>query len=191
MITELSSEERLASGRFIEDYYRSVAQRMADIPVYNDQLSVELIGWQNFHDPDSEQTHWLGILITPWSMQLWAKPDEKLHAVKGDEWALQLPAGECTLIHAESGETGRYASASLLSSMTQIAHQDSARTIAGEILQQLMTAEEKTPPEKNLAKENISKQKTKKQLPESEPVLSRRSFLTGRSRPQNPDGELS
>ena len=135
---------------------------------------------------NEQQTPWFGIVITPWSMLLWARPGAQVNAVKGSDWCLNLPAGECILTHAYAEETGAYASTSLISLMTDIPSQDDARTIAQEILHTLLEAPQSAKDsaqagpssadyesaESDAGIRSISKQQ--------KPVMvSRRGFLTG------------
>lgn len=115
----------------IEAYYRAVAARMAELPVYNPALEVELLGWR-----ECAEIGGVGVLITPWCMNLfWQPPADAELPGKGERVLLALPSGdyECTLNHDPS--LGRHASASLCSPMQDFASQDAARAMAEEVLQ--------------------------------------------------------
>ena len=47
-------------------FSRIQAERMADVPLLNPALTVETVGFRLWQDS------WLGVLITPWSMNLLA-----------------------------------------------------------------------------------------------------------------------
>jgi len=115
----------------IEGYYRAVATRMAELPVYNPALAVELLGWRVLEGSGA-----LGVLITPWCMNLlWQPPLDAELPGKGERVLLSLPSGdyECTLHQDPS--LGRHASASLCSPMQDFASQHAARAMAEEVLQ--------------------------------------------------------
>ena len=101
-----------------------------------------------------------------------------------------MPAGECILTSAWAEETGPYASTSLLSDTTDIRTQDDARTIAEEILQQLLQpadAGHKTlsqqsknqPPQHNAQPASDTDEQQADPVQPDSPMLSRRGFLTG------------
>tara|TARA_B100001109_G_scaffold255677_2_gene260082 strand:+ start:13722 stop:14294 length:573 start_codon:yes stop_codon:yes gene_type:complete len=185
MTTELNS-----AG--ITRFYLAAAGRMRELPWFNPALRVEVVGWQALPDGTKapEHCHWFGIVITPWSLLLWAKPAPHITLEKGSDWGLTLPAGECILTSAWAEETGPYASTSLLSDTTDIRTQDDARTIAEEILQQLLQpadAGHKTlsqqsknqPPQHNAQPASDTDEQQADPVQPDSPMLSRRGFLTG------------
>jgi [NiFe] hydrogenase assembly HybE family chaperone len=53
----------------LETAFRHIArQRMAGVPILNPALTVEAVGFRPWGD------HWLGVLVTPWFMNLWLMP---------------------------------------------------------------------------------------------------------------------
>lgn len=132
----------MPSREAIEAYYRAVGTRMAGLPVCNPALAVELLGWRAVEGIGA-----LGVLITPWCMNLfWQPPAEAELPAKGERALLALPSGdyECTLHEDES--LGRYASASLCSPMQDFPDQTGARAMAEEVLR-LVFAEPEPEPE--------------------------------------------
>ncbi|SEI40319.1 [NiFe] hydrogenase assembly chaperone, HybE family [Azotobacter beijerinckii] len=126
----------------IEAYYRAVGTRMAGLPVCNPALAVELLGWRAVEGVGA-----LGVLITPWCMNLfWRPPAGAELPAKGERVVLALPSGdyECTLHEDET--LGRYASASLCSPMQDFPGQAEARAMAEEVLR-LIFAEPESEPE--------------------------------------------
>lgn len=126
----------------IEAYYRAVGTRMAGLPVYNPALVVELLGWRAVEDVGA-----LGVLITPWCMNLfWQPPADAALPAKGERAVLALPSGdyECTL--HEDERLGRYASASLCSPMQDFPGQAEARAMAEEVLRLIFAVPEPEPP---------------------------------------------
>lgn len=126
----------------IEAYYRAVGTRMAGLPVYNPALAVELLGWRAVEGVGA-----LGVLITPWCMNLfWQPPAEAELPAKGERAVLALPSGDYECILHEDESLGRYASASLCSPMQDFPDQAEARAMAEEALRLILAVPEPEPP---------------------------------------------
>ncbi|GAB3386779.1 [NiFe]-hydrogenase assembly chaperone HybE [Azotobacter armeniacus] len=137
------------SREAIEAYYRAVGTRMAELPVYNPALAVELLGWRAVEGVGA-----LGVLLTPWCMNLFWQPlaEAELPA-KGERVVLALSSGnyECTL--HEDASLGRYASASLCSPMQDFPGQAEARAMAEEVLRLIFAVPEpESPPSGQLGR---------------------------------------
>ncbi|MFO1234605.1 MAG: [NiFe]-hydrogenase assembly chaperone HybE [Rivihabitans pingtungensis] len=124
------------SARLREVFSRIQAERMADVPLLNPALTVETVGFRLWQDS------WLGVLITPWSMNLLAlagvTPFAPLGAHAVD--SLTLPDGAVDFHGAFEPALGHYRQASLFSPMWQFAHQDAARATAEEVMNLLFPA---------------------------------------------------
>lgn len=124
------------SARLREVFSRIQAERMADVPLLNPALTVETVGFRLWQDS------WLGVLITPWSMNLLAlagvTPFAPLGAHAVD--SLTLPDGAVDFHGAFEPALGHYRQASLFSPMWQFAHQDVARATAEEVMNLLFPA---------------------------------------------------
>jgi hypothetical protein len=60
-----------AWGEMLAAIYRDVGERsMRDLPIFNEALGVEAIGFQRFGG------HVVGIMVTPWFMNVIARADE-------------------------------------------------------------------------------------------------------------------
>lgn len=135
---------------------------MRGLPVYNENLQVEAIGFQPY-DED-----YLGILVTPWFMNVILLPQDKtsmdysLVASPIDE---TLPAGTWQFMFGGDEVVGLYKSLSLHSPMFAFNNQDLARIEAKRRLNSLMT-----PPKAII--DDVARQ----QVPEND---SRRAFLRG------------
>jgi len=132
----------MLTGEAILAYYRAVAERMAGLPVYNPALAVELRGWREVAGVGG-----VGVLITPWCMNLFWQPLAEAELPgKGEQALLSLSSGdyECTL--HEDPTLGRFASASLCSPMQDFADQAGAQAMADEALR-LVFAEPAPVPE--------------------------------------------
>lgn len=103
--------------------------RMTGLPFVNPALRVEAVGFRRW------EGMWLGVLITPWFMNLMLVPDD----ASGDSWprvrygeslAYRLPAGVFEFIRAQEPLLGDYQSCSLFSPMAAFADQAGARATA-------------------------------------------------------------
>ena len=124
------------SARLREVFSCIQAERMADVPLLNPAIQVEAVGFRLWQDS------WLGVLITPWSMNLLAlagvTPFVPLGAHAVD--SLTLPDGAVDFHGAFEPALGHYRQASLFSPMWQFAHQDAARATAEEVMNLLFPA---------------------------------------------------
>jgi [NiFe] hydrogenase assembly HybE family chaperone len=117
-------------------------QRMDGVPVLNPRLRVQAVG---FHPRDGA---FLGVLITPWFMNLVLLPEE------GDGWQ-DLPVGSTVRHHFPAGEydfivgheegLGRYQSCSLFSPMFEFADMAAAVATAEAALEALLAPAEEAP----------------------------------------------
>lgn len=116
----------LAQG--LELHFQQVLEtRMQDVPILNPSLSVKAVGFKQ--TPQG----CLGVLITPWFINLMLLPCE------GDDW-LDLPTGSTQVqvfgsgsypfLVAEEAGIGRYQSCSLLSPVLEIQDQETAVEVA-------------------------------------------------------------
>ena len=129
--------------------------RMRDVPVLNPALTVEAVGFR----PWSE--HWLGILITPWFMNLmWLAPALSAPLAQGASREHFFGGQRLTFIGAVDEAFGAYQSCSLFSPMFEFADQAAARATA----EQVLTLLRETPKEEE----------------PQQPALSRRALLFGR-----------
>jgi len=128
-------------------------ERMRDLPIVNPRLSVEAVGFEQWEDKD------LGILITPWFMNLVLLPDRGGLAdfPQGERVECRFPSGPCELTVYQDGELGTYLAAVLFRTVADFPDQAVARAVAEEALAQILAE----PPEKETEK------------------VSRRGLLTG------------
>lgn len=115
-------------------------ERMQGIPILNPALHVEAVGFQTWENAC------LGILITPWFMNLLILPlvaDKPAQLPSTDEKkSYQFPSGIYEFLVSYEANLGIYQSCSLFSPMFDFADQAMARETAQAILTLLMTAPE-------------------------------------------------
>jgi hydrogenase assembly chaperone HypC/HupF len=146
----------------VERFQKIGELNMQGLPVYNENLQVEAIGFQPYGD------NFLGVLITPWFMNVILLPQDKatmdysLVASPTDE---TLPAGTWQFMFGGDDVVGLYKSLSLHSPMFAFNTQERARIEAKRRLNSLLT-----PPTE------ITEDITQQQASQNS---SRRAFLRG------------
>src|SRR5271169_127299 len=112
----------------LEAAFRVVYEkRMQGLPFINPALSVEAV------DVLPWNGHWLGVLITPWFMNLMLLPDndEAWPALRPGEKCEQIfPAGIFEFIAGRESTLGEYLACSLFSPMFEFADHETARLTA-------------------------------------------------------------
>jgi [NiFe] hydrogenase assembly HybE family chaperone len=132
------SPERPADECALERGFERVrAERMAGLPLLNERLRVEALGFRDW------QGLRVGALVTPWSINLIILPaaGSTLPAVPSGEsrtWA--FPSGEYAFLVTEDPALGRYAQCSLFSPAFEFDSHDDAVTAARAALVALFTA---------------------------------------------------
>lgn len=101
--------------------------RMVGLPVMNPELSVQALNFLYY------QQYWVGMLITPWFMNLLILPqvaDDWQQYRRGEKFSTHFPAGDFEFVVADEPTLGPYASCSLYSPMFQFDRQDVAAATA-------------------------------------------------------------
>lgn len=132
----MTCPDYLAAGLETE-FSRIQHERMADVPMLNPALQVEAVGFMAW------EGYCLGILITPWFMNL------MLLSPEGDAWS-HLPSGTCIshrfpsgtyeFILGEEARIGRYLMCSLFSPVFEFQDQAAAVATAKAVMENLMDA---------------------------------------------------
>lgn len=107
--------------------FRVVAARMTGLPIVNGALAVEAVGFAPW------QGHWLGVLVTPWFMNLILAPRDPAAwqpLAHGEKRAYRFPAGIYDFIGANDPLAGEYQMCSLFSPVLQFDDQATARMVA-------------------------------------------------------------
>jgi len=133
-------------------------QRMAGLPLCNPALDVEAVGFRNFED------HRLGILITPWFMNLVLLSDTDAWGdwQQGSKSEWTLPAGLHEFTTCTDDDISTYLTAVLFRTVKDFPDPATARAVAEEIMEQLFAEPGGARPA----------------IPEEKPV-SRRALLSG------------
>lgn len=135
----------------LEALFRRIhANQMAGMPVLNTALHVEALGFR------LTAYGWLGILITPWFMNLILLPAANrpwATLAGGKQCNLTFPTGEYLFTADQDTELGEFLSCQLFSPMYHFPDQEIARIAAGAALDAMLTTPE--PPVKNEDKQGI------------------------------------
>jgi [NiFe] hydrogenase assembly HybE family chaperone len=126
--TRDQSADRPSPASALEAAFRAILQhQMQDVPMVNSALAVETVGFRPWSD------HWLGILITPWFMNLVLMPRvaaKWLPIADGESRHYVFPAGVFEFIGGRAPALGDYQACSLFSPMFEFADHGGARDTA-------------------------------------------------------------
>jgi [NiFe] hydrogenase assembly HybE family chaperone len=119
----------------LESCYRRIGERsMRDLPIYNDVLAVEAVGFRSCGDALA------GILITPWFMNLMVRPLDGALASRspGASFTHAFPVGDIDFNVGDIDGIGRIASCSLFSPMFEFSTMAQARATAEAALLEIL-----------------------------------------------------
>jgi [NiFe] hydrogenase assembly HybE family chaperone len=157
--------ERPSPAAVLEQAFERVhGGPMAGVPMLNPALRVQAVGFRPW------QSHWLGVLVTPWFMNLMLLPRIEsawLPLAERDKRTLMFPAGAFEFIGGRDPGVGDYQACSLFSPMCDFADHGGALATAEAVLEGLLQG----PPAAPAAPQK--------------PMVSKRDFLFGR-RPEGP-----
>ena len=156
----------------LEDAFRRIAQqRMAGVPIVNPALRVEAVGFRPWAQ------HWLGVLVTPWFMNLWLMPRQSAHwtpVAAGKTRHHVFPAGVFEFIGGYEASVGDYQACSLFSPMFDFHDHAAARDTATAALLALFDVTHREAPE------SLAAPPPQPALPGATAAVSKRDFLLGR-----------
>ena len=152
--------------RLLLERFRGIDAAMRDLPVYNDRIAIEAIGFRAFGDDAL-----IGIVLTPWFMNLVLlpiTPEPMRMGEIGKSVLGELPAGKRSFVIGGDEVVGLYRAHSLHSPVVGFTLPGQARAEARRLLSLLMTP---PVPEKAPGKDSGA------------PRLDRRALLFGRRQP--------
>src|SRR6056297_4242961 len=143
--------------------YREAEPRMRDLPFYNDSLSIEPVGFREW------EGHRLGILITPWFINLILLPGERddWSAVdQGDQSDWHLPAETIrfTANRDEEDTDEVFLAAPVFTNVIGVPDHEAAKNIAAQVLESLLAkpGSEKAAPGHAVSRRDLLRGKVKK-----------------------------
>ncbi len=166
--------ERLANA------FRAAAARMKGLSFVNPALAVEAVGFAPW------QGHWLGVMLTPWFMNLVLAPRDAAawrSLPQGEKRCYRFPAGDFDFIGARDELAGDYQLCSLFSPVLQFDDQPSARMVAQlarDALFDAANAEPREMPVANLSPARDAGPANHGPLASLTAPQSKRDFLRGR-----------
>ena len=119
------------------DAFRRVDSGMRDLPIYNDKITIEAIGFLAFGDDEL-----LGVLLTPWFMNLVILPVVPVPLAMsaiGKTVSVELPAGPQNFVVGGDEVIGLYKAHSLHSPVLNYTLPGQAQAEAKRMLALLMT----------------------------------------------------
>lgn len=143
-------------------FERIRVERMADVPILNAALTVEAVGFV----PRGED-EFVGVLITPWFMNLMlvpADPDRPVNESPGEKSLCSFPAGEFEFIAGFEEGFGSFRMCSLFSPMFDFADHEAASQTAAAVLTGMMSPEEDASEAAPAASRSISRRDLFRQL---------------------------
>ena len=149
----------------VASFERIGGESMRGLPFYNEALSVEAVGFDRLGDG------WLGVLITPWFMNLMLvseQPIPYVEAANGKKRTVELPGGPVKFLCGGTEDFGMFDAHSIASAMNVYRSQAQARAAA-----RLALARMRTPPQPEAAHPPTAAQT----------VVSRRSLFSFAGRP--------
>ncbi len=162
-------------------YAETARTRMAGLPVCHPGLQVAAVGfqaWTDAHEHGAEGTGILGVLVTPWFMNLVWKvdgdaPSPWLTLALGTSRVLTLGAQQMSFIGAHEVGLGTFACCSLISPMFQFADQAAALATAEAVMATLVSEAQAA---------EVSRLAARLAQAAAEPAMpARRGFLFGRA----------
>lgn len=133
----------------VQASYEQIARtHMAGLPICNPALPVETIGFEAARGPAEGETGWLGVLLTPWCMNLvWLSDMPAAVPAPGESRIHRLGAVDYPFIGSEDETLGVFECCSLFSPVFEFTEPGLAREVALEVLRSLRQAID-DPPER-------------------------------------------
>jgi [NiFe] hydrogenase assembly HybE family chaperone len=163
------------------DSFRLVHARMQGLAFVNPALDVEAVAFAPW------QGHWLGVLVTPWFMNMILAPRDAtawMPLRPGEKRSYMFPAGAYDFIGVHEDVAGEYQMCSLFSPLLHFDDQETARLVAGlarEALFDAANAEASEMPVGNLSPARVPSSTEPRPIAQLEAQLnapqSKRDFL--------------
>jgi len=120
-------------AKLVRHFEKIDREHMQGMPIVNPRLYVEAVGFRR------HAGHELGVLITPWFMNLVLLPGSDLWSDReqGSDAEISLPAGPYDFMISRDDVLGTYLTAVLFRTVIDFPDQTTARNVASTILGQL------------------------------------------------------
>lgn len=162
----------------LEKVFQDIADtRMAGLPICNEAMRVRAVGFREW------QEHWVGVLITPWTISLVLMPGDKapLKTLGADEkMTWEFPSGKYEFMGLNEPALGTCQICSLISPVSDIARHEDAVSIAEQVMEALFSDEKSDQARDAEFKVKLEAARLSGEpMPMKEKTLSRRDFLRG------------
>lgn len=130
-MSSTDTDDAAVAARLVAAFEAIHRERMAGLPILHPGLAVAVVDGRRW------QGHWLGVLVTPWCMNLMLVPAPGSELAVGGQGAsrlLDLPAGRFELLVSELDGVGTIAACSLFSPMHAFADQEAAEATAAVVM---------------------------------------------------------
>lgn len=146
------------------------ATRMAGLPICNTALRVEAVGFREW------QGHWVGVLVTPWTISLALMPgDEPLRVLGAEEkMAWEFPSGKYMFMGLNEPALASCQICSLISPVIDFGRHEDAVDAAHQVMAALFVADDSAATRKKVIEAARLNGESVLKIP-----LSRRDFLRG------------
>ena len=107
--------------------YRAIARRMDGLDFVNPAIDVEAVAFAPW------ESHWLGVMVTPWCMNLMLLPRDAsgwTSLPQGKKLRYVFPAGEFEFISSRDDAVGEYQMCSLISPVLELPDHATACQVA-------------------------------------------------------------
>jgi len=162
----------------LEAAFNDIAStRMAGLPICNGAMHVQAVGFREW------QEHWVGVLITPWTINLVLMPGDKtpLKVLGADEkMTWEFPSGNYEFMGLNEPALGTCQVCSLISPVSEIGRHEDAVNIAEQVMEALFSGEKSDAVRDAEFKVKLEAARLSGEpMPIREKTLSRRDFLRG------------
>jgi [NiFe] hydrogenase assembly HybE family chaperone len=154
--------------------YRAIAVRMEGLNFVNPAIEVEAVGFAPW------ESHWLGVMVTPWFINLMLLPREPAawsSLPQGKTLRYHFPAGDYDFIGSRDDAVGEYQMCSLISPLLHVPDHATAREIARLARAALLDEANAPVPEVPPSEQPGPLARMKEQ---ADAPMSKRDFLRGR-----------
>jgi [NiFe] hydrogenase assembly HybE family chaperone len=162
----------------LEAVFKNIANtRMAGLPICNEAMRVQAVGFREW------QEHWVGVLITPWTISLVLMSGEKgpLKMLGADEkmtWA--FPSGNYEFMGLQESALGTCQICSLISPVIDVERHEDAVSIAEQVMAALFSSDQSDQIRDAERKVKLEAARLSGEpIPMKDKTLSRRDFLRG------------
>lgn len=126
-------------AELVRHFEHIYVEHMQDLPIVNKSIQVEAVGFEGY------EGHELGVLITPWFMNLVLLPAEDAwsDSAQGDASTIEFPSGPIEFTTSRDDVLGTYLTAVLFRSVSDLPDQAVARKVALEVMKELFVPSQK------------------------------------------------